>query len=150
MSKASTIRDIKAEISRLEPQWHEIGERLDALRSVLVHFESLPADESVERGVGGDFICNNIFEILTEAKFSLHRKTIAMRLKDRGIPIGGKNPVNTVGAYLSKDARFLGIGKGFWAIRHSVEQPKPPQVSANGHPVSPRPNIVVVGSPKVT
>ena len=38
------------------------------------------------------------------------------RANERGIHIGGQNPVNTIGSYLSLDDQFKNVGKGIWTL----------------------------------
>ena len=58
---------------------------------------------------------DTIYEILA-AEGPLHRRIIHQRLVERGVRIGGQDPVNNVGAHLSLDSRFTGTGNGFWAL----------------------------------
>ena len=46
----------------------------------------------------------------------LHRQEIHDRLVETGIRIGGRNPVNNVGARLSRDPRFMRFGEGVWGL----------------------------------
>ena len=67
-----------------------------------------------------------IYNILCEER-PLHRRDLLDRVRSLGIYVGGENPMNTFGAYLSQDKRFVSVGKGVWTL---VEEP--PARSPNG------------------
>ena len=49
----------------------------------------------------------------------LHRREIHDRLVEMGVHVGGRDPVNNVGAHLSTDERFRNVGRGMWDLASS-------------------------------
>ena len=50
----------------------------------------------------------------------MRREAILDRItKDESIVMNAKDPLNLLGQYLSRDARFKNVGKGTWALRES-------------------------------
>ena len=58
----------------------------------------------------------------------LHRRVILERVLERGIQVGGQDPLTHISAHLSKDARFQGVGDGYWSLSPEGLEP----VGANG------------------
>ena len=140
MAYESTINDLKAAISRLETEKRHIDEQLHALDSSLRYFESMQASsyqpspqsqvptqarsESSGRAQyqGAD---NNLRDAMAEilaAEGPLHRREIYDRLVRLGVPIGGQEPINNVGAHLSIDSRFENVGRGVWQLSEPGEE----------------------------
>lgn len=127
MSRATTIKDIEIELEKLSAQKDDIDDRVHGLEAALRHFESLPPD--IPAGQRTEQITNAISEML-EQEHPLHRTVIYSRLQALGIHVGGQDPVNNTGAYMSGDARFKSLGRGMWDIE------EPPQ---RGHEELQRP-----------
>ena len=134
MPYESTISDLKAAISRLETEKRHIDEQLLALSSSLRYFEALETGgeqpvpkQSNSTQVHSDSsgraqyqgTDNNLRDAMAEilaAEGPLHRREIYDRLMRLGVPIGGQDPINNVGAHLSIDSRFENVGRGMWQL----------------------------------
>lgn len=101
----------------MDAQKEERQSRLDAIREV----ERLPdAAVSVPQiGTHKHNLTAAIYDILCEER-PLHRSVLLDRVRSRGVYVGGDNPMNSFGAYLSQDKRFVSVGKGVWTL---VEEP---------------------------
>ena len=141
MAYESTIDDLKAAIAGLESERRRIDEKLGALDVCLRYFESrqtgadqpspqpeaprevltkLPRPPRRRFGIPKITEPDNnprdaIAEILA-AEGPLHRREIHDRLVSLGVPIGGQDPINNVGAHLSIDSRFENVGRGMWQL----------------------------------
>lgn len=73
-----------------------------------------------EGGTDND-LRNAIADILA-SEGPLHRRVVHDRLVEMGVHIGGRDPVNNVGAHLSIDPRFRNVGSGIW----DLNEPRPP------------------------
>ena len=74
-----------------------------------------------------------LVEVLADGE-PMARKDICRRIEAMGIHVGGRNPVDTVGARLSGDRqkRFVTDGKGNWHLRHPPVKVEASQHDANG------------------
>ncbi|MDA1219344.1 MAG: hypothetical protein O2909_07865 [Chloroflexi bacterium] len=123
MSKASTIKDITSAIRKVEETKKQIDKELENLRGALTFFESMQDESEIESAA--EAVRNAIYDIL-KFEHPLHRNQIYERLREKGIVVTGKEPVNNVGAHLSLDARFDNVGKGMWTINEAyIGKPKP-------------------------
>ena len=52
----------------------------------------------------------------------LHRRELHDRLVEMGVSVGGRDPVNNVGAHLSADDRFRNVGRGMWDLTSPYER----------------------------
>ncbi len=123
MTSESTFNDLRAAIRRLEAEKRRIEERYRALVTTLRYFEDTEGSGGSElqyRRNDND-IPNAIADILAR-EGPLHRRVIHERLVEMGVRIGGQDPVNNVGAYLSIDPRFRSVGGGIWGLN---EPPAP-------------------------
>ncbi len=123
-SNDTVINSLKSEIRRLEDEKRMIDDKISAIATTLRHFESQgngaqnqsPSFFAEEDGLASpSSVKDTIYEILRDES-PLHRKDIYERLLQRGVHIGGKMPVNTVGSHLSNDDRFESLGNGVWDI----------------------------------
>lgn len=125
MSRGTTIRDIAAEIRRLEHDKAAIDTRLDNLRGALEHFESLAAETDVEGPSStAEVISDGAHACIMAAGRPLHRRDIRYYLAERDIVVAGKDPLGNLSAYLSRDRRFVSLGKGIWDIRGRMLPPR--------------------------
>ena len=128
MPSPSTIQDITdaiggidAELSGIDERRAELHRQRRMLAGALEYFggsaDGAPdsTTTSAERSVPSSEIPDAIYGILAESG-ALHRQEIYNRLSERGVQIGGQNPVNSMGVYLSRDARFESVGGGRWAL----------------------------------
>ena len=114
MSRVDTIADLKKLLAELEEERDELDEQIRSVRNTVNIAESRtePTSASSQQA---QVLRNSIYDILSE-HHPLHRQTICHMLIERGFTIRGKDPVSTVGAHLSKDARFANVGKGQWDL----------------------------------
>lgn len=121
MSRESTIRDLRAKIRQWEVQKRRIDEELAAMHTALRVFENMGVqmggqDEVTSRHSSYSIeLTNAIHDILVHER-PLHRSTIRDRVEERGIYVGGTNPINSIGSYLSIDDRFKNVGRGLWTL----------------------------------
>ena len=147
MPSESTIRDLKAAIREVEERKRQIDEEHRALLTALRYFEGqgespegerlgildkakgvtsqLPqvqfrrAREGADSTSASNELRDAIYEILS-AEGSLQRPMIVQRLREKGIMIPGRNPINNLGAHLSIDPRFVRVSRGVWGLSDSA------------------------------
>lgn len=73
-------------------------------------------DEDVFTARSPKDIKNNIADILADENGDLHYKHIYERLLKRGIKITGKDPLQNLLSYLSRDDRFVRVDKGTYTL----------------------------------
>ena len=115
MSRESTIRDLRVKVRQLEAKKREIDKQVENLHGAIRVFEQNEGAEHGDKSPYAQEVSNAMFAILTEQR-PLHRDDILARIQERGIHIGGQKPVNSIGSYLSLDARFSNAGKGIWTL----------------------------------
>ena len=118
MVNDSTIDVLKEVIRRLEAEIGEIERQRDGLVMALRYLEdsgeaSTPPRRRTEKGMR-----DAMAEILAE-EGPMGRQEIHDRLVERRVHVGGRDPVNNVGAHLSIDPRFKGFGRGMWGLAPS-------------------------------
>lgn len=157
-----TIDTLRTEIRRLEAEKRRIEEQHRALVTTLRYFENpermaepptkLPSSpiptqgylESSERVSGGrrqrtaepsDSAMRDTMAEILAREGPLHRSAIYDRLVEMGVHIGGRDPVNNVGAHLSIDDRFKNVGRGMWGLsKPGNETAEPERSGTNGEP----------------
>ena len=70
---------------------------------------------SMQSSLGASELRNTVFEILNFER-PLHRREIYQRALELGIHVGGKSPINNLGAHMSGDPRFKSDGNGYWTL----------------------------------
>ena len=138
----STIRDLKVAIDRLQAEKQRIDEQVQALESSLRYFESQergdappPPDATLpnsnqtrleavgqEPRQGADSSLRDAIADILSVDGTLHRRDIYERLVNRGVQIGGQNPISNVSAHLSIDSRFENVGRGLWQLAKQDEE----------------------------
>ena len=148
MASPTTIDELRRALRRLEDERRRIDEQHRAILETLRYFDQLrdvgdpdsgrvgtasgsghlenrlavdPSEtvhSEIKEASTGDGLRDAIYGILS-AEHPLHRRTIHDRLLEKGVRIGGRDPVNNVGAHLSLDDRFMSLGMGLWDL---VEQ----------------------------
>lgn len=66
---------------------------------------------------GTSAIAEAVYEILAEKGSAAHYSELTRDVLMRGIPIGGKNPSNTLLAHLSRDSRFYRPNRGTYGLK---------------------------------
>ena len=125
----STISDLKAAIRRLETEKRRIDEQLRSLVTALRYFENpertaeTPMEgRSVSQHRRTDNDLRNAIADILASEGPLHRREVYDRLVERGMHIGGRDPVSNVSAHMSSDQRFRNISRGMWELT----EPRPP------------------------
>ena len=150
MTNESTISALKAAIRQLEAQKRQIEEQYRALVTTLRYFENperrveppeelpsspIPTQTNFKSSEGRlepqrqraeNDLRNAMADVLAR-EGQLHRQDIHDRLVERGVYIGGRDPVNNVGAHLSIDPRFKNVGRGIWALVGLPEEANQPE-----------------------
>lgn len=121
MASRTTLRDLKVALEEVEHDRLAVVDRLaqldelaNHLRGSIAHFAAM-ADEQ-ESQPPAKTIRNGMFVILKEVGIPLHYSELLRRLEERGVAVNGKDPLRLVGAHLSNDERFKGIGGGIWGL----------------------------------
>ena len=117
MPSTSTIADLRSALRDIDEKKRFLDEQRSAISMTLSYFEGSGADSPQTDGSDGTTanLRDAIHEILTEER-PLHRRAIHDRLVERGVRIGGREPVNNVGAHMSLDERFESLGDGEWTL----------------------------------
>ena len=116
MSRESTIRDLRVKVRKLETKKREIDKQVENLHGAIRVFEQNGDPEQGDKSPFAQEVSDAMFDILTDER-PLHRKVILTLVQQRGIHLGGQNPVSTIGSYLSIDDRFKNVGRGIWTLR---------------------------------
>ena len=118
MVNDSTINVLKEVIRRLEAEIGELERQRDGLVMAVRHLENLGHASTAPRQRTEKSMRDAMAEILAE-EGPLGRREIHDRLVNRGVYVGGRDPVNNVGAHLSIDPRFENVGRGMWDLASS-------------------------------
>lgn len=127
---AAQIERLTAEIDGLEKQKQLAIEQRSAVEVTLALFQN-PKDlvpvstqtaEHTQPSNSAHPLRDAIYDILLTANDPLHRRDIHDMLVKNRIVIGGKDPLNNVGAHLSLDPRFESNGNGMWQLTERPSQ----------------------------
>ena len=117
MSNESVLRGLRAKVKDLAIKKREIDKEVESLHVVIGVFErNEQSQDSLNKDSFGEKIGTAIYGILHNEGGPLHRSEILSRIQEQGIHVGGKNPVNSVGTYLSLDDRFVNVGRSMWDL----------------------------------
>lgn len=117
-------------------QFESMKARLDAVDLLLAHEEEGIPDAPVSTV---ETIRMGCVEILAESGMEVHRNILLEMLEERGIHVGGKVPVNSLGSILSRFSKdFISHGQGMWSWNNKPIYTNNPPDNVNGHVVSPR------------
>jgi hypothetical protein len=112
------VKRLRDALERIEEERTRLDRQAEAFRQVIAYFEADgDEDDSPARMTPAKAITNEMWKILEEAQEPLHYQLIYERLKDRGVPVPGKEPSRNVGAHLSNDPRFENVGRGLWGLK---------------------------------
>ena len=123
MQKATTIQTLGAIIEQKEARREVLICELDDLNASIETLcdamcEVEVADERIvtapHQGTMQHQLLSFLFDALAEGP--LHRKDLLVRTQQSGIHVGGKDPLNQMSSYMSKDDRFTADGQGTWCL----------------------------------
>lgn len=120
VSKQSMDKALRAMQKDLLRQKEIIDSELDALTVVIRMNEKRPEGRNRKPSGFVVDVTNTILEVLQEES-PLHRNDICARVREKGVHIGGENPVATIGTYLSSDDRFTNVSRGMWAVSEDID-----------------------------
>ena len=130
MSNQSMIDALKVAIQEVESQKRQIDADHQALVSTLDFFERQGQEPQALRphaqqyGYSPPSSSNELrtamYEILS-TEGPLHRSLIHERLRQRGVRIPGRDPINNISAHLSNDDRFKNVGRGTWDLANTLD-----------------------------
>ena len=132
MSRESTIRDLRVKVKQLEAKKREIDKQVENLHGAIRVFEQNGDAEDEGRSSYEREMSDAMFDILTDER-PLHRNIILDRVQERGIQVGGRKPVNTIGSYLSIDDRFSNVARGIWTLAEEPQSDISAEIDNNGH-----------------
>ncbi len=126
----SIVQALKAAISQLESEKLRIDGQIEALKDVLPYFETqgssaqAPVNVSSSAnppqtdlgGLNAGLRRSNAIAAILKATSPLSRQDIYKQLVEKGVHIGGQNPLASVSTYLSIDPRFINVGRGMWRL----------------------------------
>ena len=123
MGNESILRDLRANVKDLETKKREIDKEVESLHVVIRLYErNGQSQDTLNKDSFAERISTAIYGILHDEGGPLHRSEIHSRIQGQGIHVGGKNPVNSVGSYLSLDDRFVNVGRGMWDLAERVPE----------------------------
>ena len=124
-SRKATIESLAAVESYLEQHAEELRQELSAVEAELLNIRGATGivsrmDDSVffARKRAGTHECEVTEAIVAELQKEqpLHRAELMGRVEEAGVYIGGKKPLDTFAAYLTRDPRFTSVGSGCWEL----------------------------------
>ena len=115
MTNETTIRALEEAIRRLDAAKREIEKQRDALVTALRYFEDSGKAPTPPRQRTETSVPDAIEEILSR-EGPLGRGEIHKRLVEQGVHVGGRDPVNNVGARLRIDTRFKNVDRDKWDL----------------------------------
>ena len=140
MGQQSTDVDLRALVKELEAKKQKIDKEIEALHIVI----RINQERSSVVDAGGrrastyaQELTDAIYDILSSER-PLHRTDILRKVTDRGVHVGGSQPVNSIGSYLSTDPRFKNCGRGMWTL---AEEPQAGKSITDSIPHIPSLNI---------
>ena len=118
MSYQATLQDLRAKVRQLEKQKQELDRQVEALHISIRIFEQSAGirEELVVRDTFKATLTNTAEDFLKLEGRAMHRTEILSNIQERGIHVGGKDPLATLGSYLSRDDRFKAVGNGNWIL----------------------------------
>ncbi len=120
MGDNATLKGLRAKLKQLEARKRELDQQVEAIHVTIRVFEQTDSvEDTPDRSTYASVLTNAMYEILDEDG-PMHRSELLRRVQERGIYVGGTNPVNALGSYLSKDARFTNVARGEWNTVENV------------------------------
>ena len=96
--------------------------RIQEIKDSLMSIGRSPSPSYPPAHPTSEGIRSAIYAVLSDDS-PLHRKVILERVLERGLQVGGQDPLTHISAHLSKDDRFRGIGDGYWSLYPVAPQP---------------------------
>ena len=89
-----------------------------AFRDVLAAMDGSAFAAEFRKGTSEEKITDSIYQILSLEQ-PLHRAELFRRMEVANFHFGGQKPLDNFSGYLSKDPRFVSVGKGYWQLVES-------------------------------
>ena len=126
MGNSITLRSLREKAIEIEARFDQLRQERDALHIVLKMFEDDNASvNGPEEPTLKEEITNAMEEIFKNEQ-PLHRTEILRQVRDKGIFIGGRRPLNSISSYLSIDPRFKVFGRGLWGLARQPDKASEP------------------------
>ena len=110
------IEDLNDRRADLEDRiWH-IRETIQAVREADNKVVTSPQPNTVKLQV------TDTAESIIRSKGPQHRRTLLSLIEAHGVIVGGRDPLNNMSAYLSRDDRFQASGDGIWSLAEQQDQ----------------------------
>lgn len=117
MYSETYLQAARQELARLKHERAVLEREIESLER---HLTGVTETEIVRRSeklpTRSSNLKDHIATIFQEEGRPLHYIEVYERLRDRGIPVPGKDPARNVGAHLSSDLRFQKLGAGRWQL----------------------------------
>ena len=128
MSNQSVIDTLKTAIQEVEARKRQIDADHQSLLSALHYFERQEQEPQILRPTqsadsspsSSNELRNAMYEILS-TEGPLHRSFIHERLRQKGVHIPGRDPINNISAHLSNDDRFKSVDRGVWDLANPLD-----------------------------
>lgn len=124
MNTRAIIRQLTSEVAERKTQRQALDMEIDALeKAISVLSGNTPPAARSSRQNGSSYantITNAIHDVLLEER-PLRREAILEKVLGKGIHVGGKTPIATLGSYLSTDERFRNVGRGTWTLANEPD-----------------------------
>ena len=108
------IQDLKKRITSLQST-------MAHLEGTLAYYETLPDELTETEPIT---VQEGAYRTLKDAGAPLDRHAIYNDLKAMRIPVNGQQPLNTLTAHMSNDARIESLKNGSWGLREWREEQK--------------------------
>ncbi len=128
LTKRSLDRALRSIEKNLEAQICKNEEDLRIVRGMIRINEE--REDAVKKASSFADEVSDVVHTILEQESPLHRSEILKRVESYGLHVGGSKPANNLGTYLSRDTRFVNVGKGMWALEEAKPTANP---ESNGH-----------------
>ena len=117
MSSSDIVGEIGAELGRLIEQRDELDLTIQALQRTIQHLMANSYEEAgEERGSNARALNNALYLCLSKAEQPMHLRVLYDFLVNSDLHVASDNPLNSIGAHMSNDPRFEGLGEGVWGL----------------------------------
>lgn len=124
MQKATTIQTLRVIVDDKVTEREVLVQRVDdldsSIESLLDSIQAVEmADDRIvtapQTGTVQEVLLSFLLDVL-QTEGPQHRQVLLDRAQAQGIHIGGRDRLNQMSSYLSKDARFNSDGQGHWRL----------------------------------